>query len=332
MMVRPIFISLTTGTFIAWIERQWINLRKQKNNANEIGDDHETPAKRRKVGHETNYEDVKKHVITEELTDYQKVRNMFEIKDAKTWNEIPGQEMLRTKQKSHLHDFASLTSTTTFSKALVNFRLSGSYYELPSSQQEAYFSLFERVWSGNVYDIKAVTLARWGLNKDNEPLKVSIYESLYGNTLVAIALQQKRFDLARMLLQIAQVQYRPKEQKVNYFIDRDDSSDNDSERSSDGSDYYIASETIDNDYELGDVTHIPDEARTNITPLQILRRQVTFSHLLDKKTRDKLSSSNVNAFTGTALTMALMQDDFDAFVKILDLADEFDPGFSHREF
>lgn len=267
-----------------------------------------------------------------ELTDYQLARDLFVSKDAKSWNELPGQSMLQTKEKSHLDGFATLTSAASFNKDLVGFRLGGGYYsQIPQSQREAYLSLFESVWSGNISDIKACTLTRWGPNKDKEPLKVSISESLYGNTLVAIALQHKRFDLAKMLLQIAQAQYRPKDEKVNYYIDRD-SSDNDSEHGgSDGSDYYVGTETIDDTYELGDVTHVPDEARTTVTPLEILRWPATMLHLIDEKTKDKLCNNKVTNFTGTALTRALIQDDFDAFVKILDLADEFDPGNTYTD-
>jgi hypothetical protein len=322
-------ISLILGTFLQWIAKQWTEQQTQVKEMEDDDDDDDNDlqqTKRERIQQEADFKDQKKVAVTKQLEEYQQLQTLFASKDAKTWNEIPDQELMRTADKCHLQGFQISAATRPFDQTLINFRFNSYYSDVPSSKRDAYLSLFAMVWSGNVHEIKAMTLTRWGPNNENEPLKISVGESLFGYTLVMIVLQQKRFDLAKMLLQIAQVQYRPKEEKVNYFIERDDDSDNDSECDSEGSEYYIGTETVDNSYELGDVTHIPDEARSEITPLQLLRRQAKFLNLIDAETRRLLSSLNPRCDSGTALTLALIQDDFDAFVKILDLADEFDSG------
>jgi hypothetical protein len=130
-----------------------------------------------------------------------------------------------------------------------------------------------------------------------------------------------------MLLQIAQAQYRPKDDKVNYYVDRA-GSDYGSDSDTDGSDYFVAQEVFDNTFELEDVTHIPDEARSDVTALKLLRHPTKLGHLVDPKVSEKLSSSNLSSITGTALTLALIEDDLDSFIKILDLANDFDSGTS----
>jgi hypothetical protein len=186
-----------------------------------------------------------------------------------------------------------------------------------------YGDLYELVWSGDVAEVKNRTLHRWGPDNINEPLKVSAYDSQFDNTLINVALYQKRFDLARMVLQIAKAQYRAPE-NVKYFVARDHDSD-DSNQESDGSEFFIDSQQVDI-YELGDVTHIPDQARSEISPLKLLRHQVKIADLIDNNMREKLKKLNVES--GTALTIALIEDDFELFVKLLDLANEFDPGMS----
>ena len=113
------------------------------------------------------------------------------------------------------------------------------------------------VWTGDVQGIKQRTLSRWGPQNCYKPLKVSVYESLFGTTLVMIALRHKRFDLAKLLLQIAQAQYRPKDDKVNYYVDRNNSECG-SDSGADGLDYFVVQETFDNTFELGDVTRDSD--------------------------------------------------------------------------
>jgi len=275
---------------------------------------------------------AKKAAIEKDLQFLSDIREFFISKHAKTWNDLPGHEDIRNAKPVRLPRFPDDTISPRPSLAQeIDFCFS-TYRTVPAEQKAAYLELFEMVWSGDIQGIKSRTLARWGPERRNEPLKISVYDSLYGNTPVMIALHQKRFDLARMLLQIAKAQYRPKEHKVNYYVDRDDYSDVCSEHSSPASEYYIASETVDDTYELGDVTHIPDEARSDITALQLLRHSTDrlFS-ACEYKLPNHLANHNL-ANSGTALTLTIIQNDFDSFVKILELAGELDPRNNRNDY
>jgi hypothetical protein len=271
---------------------------------------------------------AKTEALQKQLSEYQELQSLFVSKNAKSWNDLPGHSLIQTKEQCHLSGIQSNSAaeTSSFDKKSIKFNYA-PYSEVPQAQHEAYLELFEMVWTGDVQGIKLRTLAKWGPENRNEPLKVSVFESLFGNTLVMIALRHKRFDLAKMLLQIAQAQYRPKDDKVNYYVDRA-GSDYGSDSDTDGSDYFVAQEISDNTFELGDVTHIPDEARSDVTALKLLRHPTKLGHLVDPKVSEKLSSPNLGSITGTALTLALVEDDLDSFIKILDLANDFDSGTS----
>jgi hypothetical protein len=285
-----------------------------------------TPAEQKRRAEEA--KKAKKAVLEKQLSEYQELYSLLVTENAKTWNELPGYELIRTKEASHLNGIKALLKDEkpSFTKKMITFKYA-QWSDVPQSKHTGYLELFEAVWAGDVQGIKARTLTKWGPENKNEPLKVAVHESLFGHTLVMIALRRKRYDIARMLLQIAQAQYRPKDEKVNYYVDRD-GSDCDSDSEAGGSDYYVAEETVDNTFELGDVTHIPDEARSDVTALKILRRPARLQPYIDTKLIEVLKHSNLDVSNGTALTVAVLENDFESFVKILDLANEVDPGTS----
>jgi len=135
-----------------------------------------------------------------------------------------------------------------------------------------------------------------------------------------------------MLLQIARAQFRPKDENVNYYVARTYDSDYEREEEEiedpEDTDYYIATERVDNSYELGDVTHIPDEAHSDISPVALLKQSIKFERLLALEDRAREGQSDPLPTEGPALTLTVILDDFDTFVKILDLVHEFDPGMS----
>lgn len=337
---------------MSWIEGEWrrssATLKEEDENENEYSGSEDSeegegadqkgnstagsksPAEQKRHAEEAKV--AKKAALEKQLSEFQELQAIFVAKNAKTWNELPGYDLLRMKEASHLKGIKTLAEDEkpAFSEQMIEFKYT-HWSNVPQTKHEGYLELFEAVWAGDVQGIKQHTLTKWGPENKNEPLKVAVHESLFGNTLVMIALRRKQYDLARILLQIAQAQYRPKDEKTNYYVDRDNS-DSDSESEAGNSDYYVAEETVDNTFELGDVTHIPDEARSDVTALKILRRPAKLGPYTDAKLIEKLKESNLDVSSGTALTAAVLDDDYEAFVKILDLANEVDPGIStHRQ-
>jgi hypothetical protein len=271
--------------------------------------------------------DAKATAFNTELGCYQQLQQYFESKHAKKWDELPGHKTLLTKTVDLLD---AVKTSAPANVPNLDFRFRHNNQVIPESETPAYRELFEMVWSGDIQGIKARTLTRWGADPKNAPLKVSVYDDLYQNTLVMVALQRRRFDLAKMLLQIAKAQYRPKAERVNYFVDEyhaDEDSDLDSD--TDESDYYIGSDNIDDTFELGDVTHIPEEARSEVAPVHLLCHPTRIAGLISPSVHKTLWSRDCKVEICTPLTLALIDDDFESFVKILDLANEFDSGTFH---
>ena len=269
---------------------------------------------------------AKRAAIEKEFNFSQKLYDFFVFKNAKSWNDLDGHDKIRNASPVHLAGYLESLGNQSLKTAKTNLRFQSKKHRANAADQDAaYLELFELVWRGDIAGIKSRTLSRWGPDGRNEPLQIAVWETTYGVTPVMIALRQKRFDLARMLLQIAQVQYRPKDQNVNYYVERDDPEEIYSDAESDASEFHISGEAIDNIYELGDVTSIPDQAKSDMSALQFLRKSLTrLSRFISSAVQKRLATHKL-ADSGTVLTLAVIENDFGSFVKILDLAGELDP-------
>ena len=272
------------------------------------------------------YDEIKQKVakdtsISKLLDCYKQLQLIFQKEHAKSWNDIPKHAVIRTNAKTGLATSQGNRDSLSFDPTTIQFKLT-DYTYIPEDQRGAYLELYEMVYAGDVQGIKKRTLSRWGPDDSKAPLKVSISDSITGSTLIMVALSRKQHKLAKMLLDIANAQYDPSKNKTQFYVDRDDYSDDGSESDPE---YYISSEKIDDSFELGDVTHIPEEAHIDIKPIDLLRRPGKIRPLADAQMDKKLSDTNL-ASTGNAATLALIENDFESYVKILDLADEYDPG------
>ncbi|KAL8804903.1 MAG: hypothetical protein Q9182_002305 [Xanthomendoza sp. 2 TL-2023] len=84
----------------------------------------------------------------------------------------------------------------------VTFRLSASDEVL-----DGYLQLFEAAWDGNSDKIKALTLAHWGPENKMKPLQVSNQDAK-GFTPFAIATYRRHFETAKLILGIANAQFK----------------------------------------------------------------------------------------------------------------------------
>jgi len=321
---------LIKGSFLKWISHQW---KSQTASLPYLDDNVDgspnllTDSTR--TQEELQLMEAKKAAIEVELAKYKELQSIFANKGAGSWNDIPENTLLQRSGRPR--SFPVAAATSKFDKSDIKFKVSYRT-TIQNSQYDSYLELYEMVWSNDVKGIKERTLTRWGPNQDKEPLKVSVSETVCGYNLVHIALFRKSFDLARMLLQIARAQFRPKDENVNYYVARTYDSDYEREEEEiedpEDTDYYIATERVDNSYELGDVTHIPDEAHSDIFPVALLKQSIKFERLLALEDRAREGQSDPLPTEGPALTLTVILDDFDTFVKILDLVHEFDPGIS----
>ncbi|KAL8867050.1 MAG: hypothetical protein Q9174_005912, partial [Haloplaca sp. 1 TL-2023] len=121
-----------------------------------------------------------------------------------------------------------------------------------------YLCLFEAAWEGKIDKIKELTLANWGPEGKIKPLQVSTRDSK-GFAPFAIALYRRHYEVARLLVQIADAQYKPedKSEARRRYVMADEYSDNDSE--DDDSDVLnITSEVVDETYTYENVAALQE--------------------------------------------------------------------------
>lgn len=119
-----------------------------------------------------------------------------------------------------------------------------------------HYSRFEAAWEGSTAQIKRLTLANWGPEEKNNPLMVTTQDSK-GFTPFAIAIYRRHFEVAKMILEIANVQFK-------------DSDDGSTRRRYTMADNYSDADSGEEDGDLGISSQVVDETYTldNIAALK----------------------------------------------------------------
>ncbi|PLN86818.1 ankyrin [Aspergillus taichungensis] len=95
---------------------------------------------------------------------------------------------------------------------------------LSKEGEQGCFELFEAAWQGDLNTVKRLTLAKWGEGGKQDPLLISGYEYNMQMSPLAIAIVRGHRTLARVILEIGQIQYNPpkeNETNVRYRINDD---------------------------------------------------------------------------------------------------------------
>ena len=131
------------------------------------------------------------------------------------------------------------------------------------------FLRFEATWEGRIDKIKELTLANWGPEGKNKPLQVSTHDAK-GFTPFAIALYRRQFEVARLLVQIAEAQYKPTdktEARRRFVMASEDSDDSSGDEDSDV--LNITSEVIDETYTYENVAALQESVGSKVTGTSI---------------------------------------------------------------
>jgi ankyrin repeat protein len=160
--------------------------------------------------------------------------------------------------------------------------------DLTDEQREAYVKLFQACWEADLSTVKELALAMWGENQT--PLKVAVQDTA-GFSPFAIAVLQEHYELAKALLEIAQIQYAPEEKsgQSKYSLHAGDlDGEDDVSVSNGGDEIRLFHEVVDDKFTIENIGEVQSQVKSRHTALDILAWNCPVSRFLEE---DDVSTS-----------------------------------------
>ncbi|GAW12320.1 hypothetical protein ANO14919_016850 [Xylariales sp. No.14919] len=259
----------------------------------------------------------KKEAIQDVISQLEKVESALLEKGAKTFKELHPdiESMTRTQNKE------DKSKPQPDYDLLLNFN---GVKDLTSHRKDAYLQLFEAAWVGDLEKIKSLTLAPWGTDEKEPPLKIAVSD-LAGNNPFSLAFLKGHLDTAKAILEIAQAQWSPTEEKNARFqmsklenaeesYDESDGSGSDS--GSDG-EPEIYKEIINDQFTIDNIGQVSMQVKSNVLPSTFIRWLTpTFVLRGDQVEETKFRNRSL-------LTFAMAQNDSHRFTFLLDMDTRF---------
>lgn len=141
--------------------------------------------------------------------------------------------------------------------------------DLTAEKEADFVKLFEASWNGDSETVRSLCLS------PTRPLQIATVD-LRGFSPFSIAALRGHFDLARLVVEIATVQYQPKDQKDKYKYtlrvaddeyDSDDSYDSDESQTSD---FGVLRHLVKDDFTIDDVAALADTVKSKVSPATML--------------------------------------------------------------
>ena len=132
-------------------------------------------------------------------------------------------------------------------------------------QKNGYLQLFEAAWQGDADKIKALTLASWGEGQ-NSPLQITVQDKK-GFSPFSIAVYRRHTEVARLILEIARAQYKPKDGDTSRRFTMNRHEDGDDEMDSDSDDLDISSDLVDDKFTIDNIAALHQNVGSKISGL-----------------------------------------------------------------
>ncbi|OBZ73133.1 hypothetical protein A0H81_06697 [Grifola frondosa] len=234
-----------------------------------------------------------------------KIEALLTANGAKTWDELYPEDKAdpNTFPFGGIHNYKRPETEYTY------YRFSGMYASFQASGHliEQYDELFDACAAGDNARIEKLCLS-----KDGEALQIAVeFGSNTGCTPLFLALQYRHWDTARLILAIANAQYKSEESKVEKFETKnltlvvhepelmDDDDDADME----------IDETPITPMDFTDIAKRSSGVATTTPP----------SKMLQHSNATYLGEDGESKFVGPVLLKAIIDDDLEAFVQIADM-------------
>ncbi|KAK1143690.1 hypothetical protein N8T08_006090 [Aspergillus melleus] len=250
------FQGLEEGTYKMWLAREQV--RRERVEYNKAKEDYDKNVR--------NFEtrkglDEKRAVVQRLIQEFEKVEQALLEKGAKTFNEM-------------YPDIESTALSFDRSKYKPDepkpfkVKLGFNIPELTEEKREGYFKLFEAAWTGDLETVQALTLGMWGADNQQQPLQITAFDT-NDMSPFGIAVIRGHFEMAKLILEIAQAQYKVVETKKDKRYDMDD----DSEVDDDSDEIRITSEEIDDKFTVDDIGALDFDFGSTISPGSLVVRE-----------------------------------------------------------
>lgn len=216
------------------------------------------------------------------LAGYESLESALLERGAKTFKELYPDINLERYQHYNPYDYKPDPPKPWMPK--LDFNLP----DLTDEQREAYVKLFQACWEADLPTVKELALAMWGENQT--PLKVAVQDTA-GFSPFALAVLQKHYELAKALLEIAQIQYAPEEEsgQLKYSLHAGDSDGEEDVSVSDGGDEIrLFHEVVDDKFTIENIGEVQSQVKSRYTALDVLAWNCPVSRFLEE---DDASSS-----------------------------------------
>ncbi|KAL8780967.1 MAG: hypothetical protein Q9213_006218 [Squamulea squamosa] len=154
---------------------------------------------------------------------------------------------------------------------------------------QGYQELFEAAWEGNNEKIKALTMAHWGPDKQMKPLQVSNADTK-GFTPFSIAVYRRHFDTAKIILGIANAQFKEPEDndfsRRRYTIASDNGYSDSDDSDSDNLD--IAYDVVDETYTYDNIAALQESVGSTKSAVDMLTGSAEVWWFLNKPEKEAL--------------------------------------------
>ncbi|OCK80768.1 ankyrin repeat protein [Lepidopterella palustris CBS 459.81] len=275
----------------------------------------------------------KKKAVQALIVEFQELEAELMKRGAKTCKELlpdlvtpPGNDL-----------YAPLDFNTNKPK-LFNIEFNFDVHDLTDEKREGYLKLYEAAWIGDAATLKSLTLAPWGPNTDRTPLKISVSDS-HKFTPFSIAVLRGHLDLAKVILEITQAQYKPKETKgkerynmASEDSDYDESDMEDDDR--DGGELHVRKEIVDDQFTIDNIGEISTQVKSHTTALDVLGWHCPVGKYAKEFFGDRQYTCGstgrpINAEVADSLVQfSILANDMDLFTFLLNLKIEYTRRFS----
>ncbi|KAH9887785.1 ankyrin repeat protein [Xylariomycetidae sp. FL2044] len=185
--------------------------------------------------------------------------------------------------------------------------------DVTEARKCAYIKLFEAAWNGDLDGIKSLTLAPWGGDAMESPLKVAVSD-VKGNNPFSLAFLKGHYEAAKAILEITQAQWSGKNEKQSRFTMKrreDDESDTDSTDEPE-----IHEEIVDGRLTIDNIGQVATQVKSDTLASTVLNWPVPTFLLRDGDLQVTGSKQNL-------LSFALVQNDSRLLKLLIDLNMQF---------